>query len=145
MAENEVEKFEERIMGKRVILIVLDSVGIGGAKDAADFGDEGSHTLAACSKDSAFSISNMKRIGMDCIEGALPYDQRASNGLGAWARLEEASKGKDTTIGHWEIMGLVQNNRFRHIRMVFHRRSSRLSRRRPVAKYSATFLTPARK
>ena len=107
MAENEVEKFEERIMGKRVILIVLDSVGIGGAKDAADFGDEGSHTLAACSKDSAFSISNMKRIGMDCIEGALPYDQRASNGLGAWARLEEASKGKDTTIGHWEIMGLV--------------------------------------
>ena len=87
-------------MGKRVILIVLDSCGIGGAKDAAAFGDEGSHTLAACSKDSAFSIANMKRIGMGCIEGALPYEERDSGGVGAWARLQEASMGKDTTIGH---------------------------------------------
>ena len=94
-------------MGKRVILIVLDSVGIGGAKDAAAFGDEGSHTLAACSKDEAFSIANMKRIGMDCIADALPYDEPSGKGVGAWARVEEASMGKDTTIGHWEIMGLV--------------------------------------
>ena len=94
-------------MGKRVILIVLDSCGIGGAKDAAAFGDEGSHTLAACSKDSAFSIANMKRIGMGCIEGALPYEERDSGGVGAWARLQEASMGKDTTIGHWEIAGII--------------------------------------
>ena len=52
-------------MGKRVILIVLDSCGIGGAKDAAAFGDEGSHTLAACSKDSAWrktAVSMMRRL-----------------------------------------------------------------------------------
>ena len=94
-------------MGKRVILIVLDSVGIGGAKDAAAFGDEGSHTLAACSKDESFSIENMKRIGMGCIPDALPYDEPSVRGVGAWARVEEASMGKDTTIGHWEIMGIV--------------------------------------
>ncbi|MBR5418494.1 MAG: phosphopentomutase [Clostridiales bacterium] len=94
-------------MGKRVILIVLDSCGIGGAKDAAAFGDEGSHTLAACSKDSAFSIANMRRIGMGCIKDALPYDEPDGKGVGAWARLEEASMGKDTTIGHWEIAGII--------------------------------------
>lgn len=94
-------------MGKRVILIVLDSCGIGGAKDAAAFGDEGSHTLAACSKDSAFSIANMKRIGMGCIPDALPYDEPSGKGVGAWARVEEASMGKDTTIGHWEIAGVI--------------------------------------
>lgn len=94
-------------MGKRVILIVLDSCGIGGAKDAAAFGDEGSHTLAACSKDSAFSIANMKRIGMGCIPDALPYDAPGGKGVGAWARVEEASMGKDTTIGHWEIAGVI--------------------------------------
>ncbi len=94
-------------MGKRVILIVLDSCGIGGAKDAAAFGDEGSHTLAACSKDSAFSITNMKIIGMGCIKDALPYDKPTGAGLGAWARIEEASQGKDTTIGHWEIAGII--------------------------------------
>ncbi len=94
-------------MGKRVILIVLDSCGIGGAKDAAAFGDEGSHTLAACSRDSAFSIENMKRIGMGCIPDALPYEEQDHGGVGAWARVEEASMGKDTTIGHWEIAGLI--------------------------------------
>ena len=94
-------------MGKRVILIVLDSCGIGGAKDAAAFGDEGSHTLAACSKDSAFSIANMRRIGMGCIKDARPYDEPDGKGVGAWARLEEASMGKDTTIGHWEIAGII--------------------------------------
>ncbi len=94
-------------MGKRVILIVLDSCGIGGAKDAAAFGDEGSHTLAACSRDSAFSITNMKMIGMGCIKDALPYDKPTGAGLGAWARIEEASQGKDTTIGHWEIAGII--------------------------------------
>lgn len=94
-------------MGKRVILIVLDSVGIGGAKDAAAFGDEGSHTLAACAKDSAFSIANMKRIGMGCIKDALPDEEPTGAGLGAWARIEESSMGKDTTIGHWEIAGII--------------------------------------
>ena len=94
-------------MGKRVILRVLDSCGIGGAKDAAAFGDEGSHTLAACSRDSAFSITNMKMIGMGCIKDALPYDKPTGAGLGAWARIEEASQGKDTTIGHWEIAGII--------------------------------------
>ena len=94
-------------MGKRVILIVLDSCGIGGAKDAAAFGDEGSHTLGACSKDSAFSIANMRRIGIGCIPDALPYDTPDGKGVGAWARVEEASMGKDTTIGHWEIAGLI--------------------------------------
>ncbi len=91
---------------KRIFLIVLDSVGIGEMPDAADFRDEGSNTLRAASTSEYFSMPNMKKLGLFNIDGVeIGTPQNAP--LGAFARMAEASKGKDTTIGHWEIAGLI--------------------------------------
>lgn len=91
---------------KRVILIVLDSVGIGEAPDAADYGDEGSNTLLAASRSPYFSMENMRELGYFNIDG-VNIGEKAECPKGAYARLQELSKGKDTTIGHWEIAGVV--------------------------------------
>ena len=91
-------------MNKRVFLIVLDSMGIGNAPDAADFGDEGSNTLLSISKSHKFNVPNLRKLGLFNIDG-LNIEPKESNPTGAFARLIEVSKGKDTTIGHWEIAG----------------------------------------
>lgn len=92
-------------MNKRVFLIVLDSFGIGGAPDASDFGDEGSDTLGAVFKSPELHIPNMRRLGLYNITNvsAVPPEEAP---IGCFARLREASRGKDTTIGHWEIAGI---------------------------------------
>ncbi len=91
---------------KRVFLVVLDSFGIGAAPDAADFGDAGTDTLAACAATGILSVPHMVSLGLGNIDGvtALPGTDAPT---GAFARLRELSRGKDTTIGHWEIAGLV--------------------------------------
>ncbi len=91
---------------KRIFLIVLDSVGIGEMPDAADFGDEGSNTLRAASTSKYFSMPNMRKLGLFNIDG-VEIGTPESSPLGAFARMTEASKGKDTTIGHWEIAGVI--------------------------------------
>ncbi len=91
---------------KRLFLIVLDSFGIGGAPDAAEYGDAGSDTLAAVAKSPQFKAENLKKLGMFNIEG-VACGQKAAAPEGAFARLRELSKGKDTTIGHWEMAGVV--------------------------------------
>lgn len=91
---------------KRVFLIVLDSVGIGQMPDAAEFGDEGSNTLGAASTSPYFSMPNMKRLGLFNIDG-VTCGGREEKPEGAVARMTEVSKGKDTTIGHWEIGGVI--------------------------------------
>ncbi len=91
---------------KRVFLIVLDSVGIGEMPDAADFGDEGSNTLAAAATSPYFSMPNMKKLGLFNTDGVTCGEKEAEP-QGAAARMTEVSKGKDTTIGHWEIAGVV--------------------------------------
>ena len=91
---------------RRVFLIVLDSVGIGEMPDSADYGDAGSNTLAACARSGKLNIPNLRQLGIFNIEGVgcgTPVEAPA----GAVARLAEASKGKDTTIGHWEISGVI--------------------------------------
>lgn len=94
----------ERI--KRVFLIVLDSVGIGEEPDAADYGDVGSHTLRACYNTGKLKLPNLQKLGLYNIEG-IGCGQAVENPLGAYARMREASAGKDTTIGHWEIAGIL--------------------------------------
>ena len=91
---------------KRVFLIVLDSFGIGGMPDCECFGDVGVNTLRACASSKELQIPNMIAAGLGNIDGveALP---KCDATTGAYARLTEASMGKDTTIGHWEIAGLV--------------------------------------
>ncbi len=93
-------------MKKRVFLMVLDSLGIGGAIDAEKFGDGGSNTLLSISKQPKFSAKNLKRLGLFNIDGV---EGGISNPLGSYARLKEKSAGKDTTLGHWELAGVVSN------------------------------------
>ena len=94
---------------KRVFLIVLDSCGIGAMPDAESFGDVGVNTLASCATSSKLSIPNLIRAGLGNIDGVscVPGTDKPA---GAVARLTEASMGKDTTIGHWEIAGIVSDN-----------------------------------
>ena len=93
-------------MAKRVFLIVLDSFGIGAEPDAAAFGDEGSNTLASIAASPAFDTPQMRRLGLFNIDG-VTCGEKTDAPAGAFARLQEASNGKDTTIGHWEIAGVV--------------------------------------
>lgn len=90
----------------RVFLVVLDSVGIGEAPDAAQYGDAGSNTLRACWRTGKLSLPNLRAMGLYNIEG-IDCGSSAAKPLGAFARMREASSGKDTTIGHWEIAGIL--------------------------------------
>lgn len=91
---------------KRVFLIVLDSVGIGEMPDAAEYGDVGSNTLAAAASSPLFHMENMQKLGLFNIDG-VTCREGTEHMFGAVARLTERSRGKDTTIGHWEIAGLI--------------------------------------
>lgn len=95
-------------MENRVFLIVLDSFGIGNAPDAEKFHDAGSNTLASIMKSDQFHAPNMERLGLFAIDGVEATGNK--EGLGAYGRLQEASMGKDTTIGHWEIAGIISPN-----------------------------------
>lgn len=93
---------------KRVFLIVLDSFGIGEAPDAKDFGDEGSNTLLAVSKSLYFDLPNLEKLGLFAVDGAeIDGDRQTTVPIGTYGRMTEQSKGKDTTIGHWEIAGII--------------------------------------
>lgn len=93
----------------RVFLIVLDSFGIGEMPDAQDYGDKGSNTLKAISKSVKFNLSNLKKLGLMNID-SIDFLEGVDKPLGCYGRLSEASKGKDTTIGHWEMAGLISNS-----------------------------------
>ena len=94
---------------KRIFLIVLDSFGIGAMPDSEAFGDVGVNTLGACATSDKLNIPNMIAAGLGNIDGVecLP---KVDAPVGAYARLTESSMGKDTTIGHWEIAGIVSDN-----------------------------------
>ena len=91
---------------KRVFLFVLDSCGAGELPDAAKFGDYGVNTLRSCATSKLLHIPNMLAAGLGNIEG-LDFLGPAEKPEGAFCKLAEASMGKDTTIGHWEIAGVV--------------------------------------
>ncbi|MGN0386890.1 MAG: phosphopentomutase [Lachnospiraceae bacterium] len=90
---------------KRVFLIVLDSFGIGEMPDADQFGDVGTNTLLTCAKSPYFSMPNMGKLGLFNIDG-VTAGKRENQIMARVARMTEASMGKDTTIGHWEIAGV---------------------------------------
>lgn len=98
-------------MAKRVFLIVLDSFGIGALPDAADFGDSGADTLRSCFNTGILDVPNMQRLGLFNIDG-VSVGERCEAPVGSFMRLAERSKGKDTTTGHWEIMGIVSEKPF---------------------------------
>jgi phosphopentomutase len=91
----------------RIFLIVLDSFGIGNAPDADKFDDSGANTLKSISKSANFIIPNLKRLGLsniNCVD-LENYDSPISK----FGALQELSSGKDTTIGHYEIAGIISN------------------------------------
>lgn len=90
----------------RVIMIVLDSVGIGELPDAGEYGDKGSNTLGNIVKVcNGINLTNLSRLGIGNIDG-VDYISVPEDVMGSYGRLEEVSKGKDTITGHWEIAGL---------------------------------------
>lgn len=93
---------------KRVFLIVLDSFGIGEMPDAADYGDYNVNTIGSVSTSQYFKTPNLRDLGLFQIEGVKVSEEtdRGNGNTAAIARMEERSKGKDTTIGHWEIAGI---------------------------------------
>ena len=96
---------------KRVFLIVLDSFGVGEAPDSKDFGDEGSDTLRAISQSEEFDAKTLKSMGLFNIDGIM-YENGVERPIAAFGKATEVSRGKDTTIGHWEIAGLISETPF---------------------------------
>lgn len=100
-------------MKKRAIVIVLDSVGIGAQPDAAEFGDEGSNTLANIEKArGGLNVPNMRALGLASIanSGLSPYTGAIT---GSYGKCAELTKAKDTTCGHWEMAGLPLKQAFK--------------------------------
>ena len=91
---------------KRVFLIVLDSCGIGQLPDAANFGDHDCHTMRRISASPEYCAENLLKMGLGNIDGQ-DYLPATDAPTAAVARLAERSMGKDTTIGHWEIAGVI--------------------------------------
>ena len=94
---------------KRIFVIVLDSLGIGYEPDADLFGDVGANTLKSISRSSKFNIPNLISLGIGNIDG-VDYLPSVENPCASYARLREMSMGKDTTVGHWELMGVASEN-----------------------------------
>lgn len=91
---------------KRIFLLVLDSFGVGYEPDAAEFGDVGANTLKSCASSEQFRMDNLIAAGLGNLDG-VDYLRKTDTPTAAIARLQERSKGKDTTIGHWEIAGVI--------------------------------------
>ena len=92
---------------KRAILVVLDSVGVGELQDAKNYGDQGSHTLDHVYKTcNGLEINELEKLGLGNIEG-VNEPKKCNKPIGAYGKCKEASKGKDTVTGHWEISGVI--------------------------------------
>lgn len=96
---------------KRIFLIVLDSFGVGEAPDSKDFGDEGSDTLRSVSQSKECDMTLLKKMGIFNIDGIM-YENGVESPIAAFGKAQEVSKGKDTTIGHWEIGGIISETPF---------------------------------
>ncbi len=96
---------------KRVFLIVLDSFGVGEMPDSADFGDKGANTLRSCFETGKLNVPNMRSLGLFNIDG-VTVGEPGPGPRGAYLKIAERSRGKDTTTGHWEIAGIVSAKPF---------------------------------
>lgn len=94
---------------KRIFLTVLDSFGVGFLPDADKFGDMGANTLKSVSKSERLNIPNLIKCGLGNIDG-VDAIKKCDTPIGIYGRLREKSMGKDTTVGHWEIGGVVSDS-----------------------------------
>ena len=98
---------------KRAFVIVLDSLGCGSARDSADYGDEGANTLGSILQaQPELKLPNLASLGLGAATGMREIDAELRKGTCKFSVLQEESKGKDTTTGHWELMGLVLREPF---------------------------------
>ena len=95
----------------RVILLVLDSVGVGALPDASAYGDTGSDTLGNISRRIPLSVPNLRTLGLSRV-ASINVDGKDPEPRGAYGKMAEASPGKDSVTGHWELMGLVLDRPF---------------------------------
>ena len=96
----------------RALLLILDSVGCGGAPDAAAYGDEGADTLGHIHAHTpGFALPNLERLGLGAVMSIQPTSN-AQRPMASFGRMRERSAGKDTTTGHWEIAGAVLEQPF---------------------------------
>lgn len=96
----------------RIILITLDSLGIGELPDAKEYNDEGSNTLGNIIKAlGGIALPNLEEMGLGLIQGAAGL-QKTMHPIASYGRMAEASKGKDTAAGHWEIAGIIIDKPF---------------------------------
>lgn len=93
-------------MAKRVFLIVLDSAGVGEAPDADRFDDIGCDTFGTCARSGNLHIPNMEKLGIYNLDG-ISFGRETKEVIGCYGKLQEQSAGKDTTMGHWEIAGII--------------------------------------
>ena len=97
---------------KRIFLIVVDSLGAGAAKDAAEYGDGGTDTLGHISQSvETFSVPNLQKLGLANLH-PLKQVEPVDAPLGYYTKMNELSRGKDTMTGHWELMGLKTEKPF---------------------------------
>ena len=96
----------------RAIVIVMDSVGIGELPDAAAYGDQGSNTVGNIARHVPLNVPTLRSLGLDrVVDIGLPAEARSAK-VGAFGRMAEASAGKDSVTGHWEMMGIVLDKAF---------------------------------
>lgn len=98
-------------MIRRIFWIVLDSVGIGALPDAADYHDEGSHTLKSALSSPLCKLPNLRKLGLFNVDG-IDCGDAVDTPIAAYGKMREQSCGKDTTIGHWELAGLISSKPF---------------------------------
>lgn len=96
---------------KKSIVIILDGFGVGEAPDADVYGDIGSNTIAGIYYNYPLNLPNMKKLGLYNIEG-IEIDDKEDYTLGAFGKAEEKTKGKNSPVGHWEIMGYIKDTPF---------------------------------
>ena len=95
----------------RIIVIVIDSAGIGELEDAADYGDEGSNTIGNIARQVPLQLSTLRQLGLDrLVDLGGPAPVKPPRG--AYGRMAETSAGKDSVTGHWEMMGIVLDRAF---------------------------------
>lgn len=96
---------------KKSIIVILDGFGVGEAPDAADYGDVGSNTLEGIYNNYSLNIPNLKKLGLYNIQG-LNILEKEEITSGAYGKAAEKTKGKNSPVGHWEIMGYIKDTPF---------------------------------
>ena len=98
---------------RRVVIMVVDSCGAGAAPDAGDYGDQGSDTLGHVAEAvGGLDLPNLAAAGLGNLHGGIAGVPPAENPTMAFGKLTEASAGKDSTTGHWEIAGVITTQRY---------------------------------